>query len=449
MKTKRILLKFEFEKLLTLGYFSKIPQRQLFYGYLSYIIFGAILLCMPFAQKQYVGIIDNLFTSASAVSTTGLATISIADNYTLFGQIIILILVQLGGIGYMTVSSFLVLKLTNHFSQNENIILSTEFSLPNGMTIHSLVKSIITFTLIFEILGAISLFFTFYSYGDSEPIWKAIFHSVSAFCTAGFGLYNDNFEQFKFNININTTLSVLSYAGGIGFIVLLDLARKIKYKKYKITFTSKIILVFTLVLTIFGTVQLYFFEPTIQQYDDYSKLTVSFFQTMSAMTTVGFNSIPISVLHPSSLMLLIILMYIGASPSGTGGGLKSTTFVAVFAYMKSRLSSNNDVSIFGSKIPKYRYRPALTSFILYTSILFLGTYLLTFSEKFNLLQLLFEASSALGTVGLSAGITSSLTDFGKIVITSLMFVGRVGVVTFGNALLLKHNKTLLENDLAI
>jgi len=437
------------EKLLTLGYFSKIPQRQLFYGYLSYILFGAVLLCLPFSQKQYTGIIDNLFTAASAVSTTGLATISIADNYTLFGQIIIVILIQLGGVGYMTISSFLILKITHNLTPIETDVLKSEFTLPQGFTLQSLIRSIIIFTFVFEIIGAIALFFTFYSCGAADTVWKSIFHSVSAFCTAGFGLYNDSFEQFRYNTNVNIVLSILSYAGGIGFIVLLDFARKIRYKNYKITFTSKIILIITLILTIFGTVQLFIFEPSIQNLDDYSKLTVSFFQTMTAITTVGFNTIPISAMHTSSLMVIVILMYIGASPSGTGGGLKSTTFIAIIAYVRSRLSSSKDVTIFGSKIPKYRYRPALTSFILYTSVLFLGTYLMTFTEKLSLMQLLFEASSALGTVGLSTGITGTLSTFGKLVIISLMFIGRIGVVTFGNALLIKQNKTMTENDLAI
>ncbi len=446
---KELLLKLNLEKLLTLGYFSKIPQRQLFYGYLSYILFGTVLLCLPFSQKQYVSIIDNLFTSASAVSTTGLATISISDYYTFFGQIVVMLLIQLGGIGYMTISSFLVLNITNHFTQNETTVLKSEFTLPQGFTLRNLIRSIVIFTFVFELFGAIALFFTFYSCGAENPIWLSIFHSVSAFCTAGFGLYNDSFEQFKYNTNVNIVLSVLSYAGGIGFIVLLDFARKIRHRKYRISFTSKIILILTLLLTIFGTTQLFVHEPSIQNLDDYSKLKVSFFQTMTAITTVGFNTIPISVLHPSSLMVIVILMYIGASPSGTGGGLKSTTFVAIIAYVKSRLSSSTDVTILGSKIPKYRYRAALTSFILYTSVLFFGTYLLTFTENLSLMQLLFETSSALGTVGLSTGITGTLTPFGKLVLISLMFIGRVGVITLGNALLIKHNKTVVENDLAI
>lgn len=446
---RNLLLKLNIEKLLTLGYFSKIPQKQLVYGYLSYMIIGTILLCLPFAQKEYTSIIDNFFTSVSAVSTTGLCTISVADNYTLFGQIIVLILIQLGGLGYITLSSYLVLRITRHFTTDENSVLSTEFTLPQGMTLQSLVRSIVTFTFIFEFLGAIALFFIFHLNGAEQPIWKGIFHSISAFCTAGFRLYNDSFEQFKFSAGANSVISILSFAGGLGFIVLLDFWRWLKIKNYKITFTSKVILLVSLLLTIFGTVQIFIFEPSIQNLDDYSKLTVSFFQTMTAMTTVGFNTIPISTLHSSTLMVIVVLMFIGASPSGTGGGLKSTTFTAVWSYIQQKLSLSKDVTFFGNKIPDYRVQSALTTFIFYTAVLFLGTYILTFTENANLMQLLFESGSALGTVGLSTGITGSLTSAGKFVIIGLMFLGRVGVITFGNAVLVKHHKTIKDNDIAV
>ncbi|MBF0226028.1 MAG: potassium transporter TrkH [Desulfobacterales bacterium] len=447
--TKRLLLNVDFEKFLSFGYFSKIPQKQLFYGYLSYILFGTILLCLPFAQKQYTHIIDNFFVATSAISTTGLNTVSTADNYTLFGQIVILLLIQFGGIGYMTLSSFVILKITNELPVTQTEILSTGFSIPQEFEIKTLVRGIIIFTFVFELLGAVGLFFVFIQSGANQPVWNAIFHSISAFCTAGFGLYNDSFEQYKLNIPLNIIIAILSYAGGIGFIVLMDLWKKVTGKIQHITFTSKLILLITLILSIFGTIQLYIFEPSIQEFDDYSKLTIAFFQSMSAITTVGFNTISIQALHPSSLMTIIILMYIGASPSGTGGGMKSTTFTAVSAYIFNKLSLKNGVSLFGNKIPEYRVQAALSTFIFYTSILFIGAYFLTFSENFNLIQLLFEASSALGTVGLSTGITSSLSTFGKLIIILLMYIGRVGVITFGNALLIKYQKEIKESDIAI
>jgi len=438
-----------FFKIISFGFYSKIPQKQILYGFFFYVLLGTFFLSLPFAQKEYIHLIDNLFNATSAISTTGLATISISDNYTFFGQIIILLLIQIGGIGYMSFSSFVILKMTNELSSSKTNVLSTEFSIPSNFNIIELVKSIITFTLVFELIGSIILFFVFINEGISEPVWNAIFHSISAFCTAGFSLFNDSFEQLKLNSVLNITVSVLSYLGGIGFIVLLDFWKRIKSKEHTITFTSKIILFVTLFFTVFGTIQLALFEPSIQQYNDYEKLTLAFFQTMTSLTTVGFNTISITNLHPSSLMLIVILMYVGASPSGTGGGLKSTTLSAIFAFLFSKLTLKQDVTLLGKKIPDYRVNSALSIFIFYTSILFIGSYILTFTENANLLQILFECGSALGTVGLSTGITGTLTNFGKIIITLLMFVGRVGVITIGNALLIRTIRKIQESDLAI
>ena len=444
------LLKFNFYKFISFGYFSDVPQRQLLFGYLTYIISGTILLCLPFSQKQCVSIIDNIFIAASAISTTGLTTVSVSDNYTFFGQIIILILIQLGGIGFMTLSSFLILRVVHYIPKHTNNVLVNEFTMPSGFEVNNLIRGIIYFTFGFELFGAICLFFIFNSLGVQQPIWTAIFHSISSFCTAGFGLYNDSFEQFKFHIGINSVIAVLSYAGGIGFIVLIDLWKKISIKSYNLTFTSRIIILITSILTIFGTLQLFFFEPTIQSFSYGNRVIAAFFQTMTAMTTVGFNTISISNLHLSSLMLLVVLMFFGASPSGTGGGVKSTTVSAVWAYVRCRLKGQKDIILFGNKIPEYRWQPAVSTFILYITILIFGTFLLTFTEKTDLMKILFECTSAIGTVGLSCGITGSLTVFGKIIITLLMYIGRVGVLTFGTALLYKHhqNEYNKSNDLA-
>jgi trk system potassium uptake protein len=444
----KFLLRLDIEKFLSFGYFSKIPQKQLFIGYLSYIALGSVLLCLPFAQKSYTGILDNLFIATSAITTTGLVTVSISQHYTFFGQFVILLLIQLGGIGYMTLSSFVILKVSHHLPKIKSEVLNHSFSIPEGFEIRKLVRGIVMFTFAFELTGAILLYFIFLFKGADQPVWSAIFHSISAFCTAGFGLYDDSFEQFRYNTALNAVLATLSYAGGIGFIVLTDLREKVKNVHYKITFTSKIILVVTLLLSTAGTFYIFLFEPSIQHLDDYSKFTISLFQSMTALTTVGFNTIPIGQMHITSLMVLIVLMYIGASPSGTGGGMKSTTFSAVVAYIDSRMRLKKEVTLFGHQIPDYRWQAAISTFIFYTSILFTGTMMLTFTEGSDLKALLFECTSALGTVGLSCGITSSLSAFGKMIIVALMFVGRIGVLTFGMVLLNRHQRNIIQDDLA-
>ena len=216
-------LRYDFETILTMGFTSRHPYRQLSLGYFSYIIFGTLLLCLPFMTLMNVNVLDNLFTATSAISTTGLSTVDVSTSYSLWGQIVILILIQLGGIGYMTMSSFVMLRLTKHFTMIKKHILEAEFSVPGNINVNNLIQSIVYFTFFFELIGAIFLYVFFIQSGASNPLWSAIFHSVSAFCTAGFSIYSDNLMQFDTNIGVNVVIMILSYAGAMGFIVIIDL----------------------------------------------------------------------------------------------------------------------------------------------------------------------------------------------------------------------------------
>lgn len=453
-KSGHWLLRCDVERFLTFGYFSSTPQRQLTTGYLSYFLIGGLLLCLPFMTHDGVSLIDNLFTSMSAISTTGLSTVDVANEYTFFGQLTILLLIQLGGIGYMTLSTFVMYRITHHFVGMRAKAFQTQFAVPECVTMGNMVNNIVRYTLVFEVVGALALYLFFVHAGVSQPMWSAVFHSVSAFCTAGFSIYSDNLMQFAGNVPVNLIIMVLSYAGAMGFIVISDLWRKVMRRGYRITFTTKVIMCITLGVTLWGTFQLFFFEPSFAAFAPGDRLLVSLFQTMSAMTTVGYNTVDVSQLMPLSLFVLTAAMYIGASPSGTGGGLKSTTVSAVFAYVKSRLGLRREVTLAGRSIPDYRVNDALTIFIFYTMILFAGTYLLTLieSNRMEFLDLMFEAASALGTVGLSSGVCFSLSGAGKIVLIVLMFIGRVGVLTIGNAMLTrlgKVNSLPRKDDLAV
>lgn len=451
---KRKILRIDIERILTLGYVSNIPQRQLTVGYLSYIIAGTALLLLPFMTNSHASLLDHLFTATSAVSTTGLSTVDVSQVYTFWGQLVILLMIQLGGLGYMTISSFAMLRMTKHFTQIKSGIINAEFTRPANISMKNLVNGIISFTLIFEVLGAIALYPMMKTVGATSPMWSAVFHSVSSFCTAGFSIYSDNLMQFSTHWGINLVIMILSYAGAMGFIVMIDVWKKITEKDYQVSFTTQIILGITLLISMWGTVQLYFFDSSLQQFEAADRFLVALFQTMSALTTVGYNSIDITSLYPLSLLTLVVVMYLGASPSGTGGGLKSTTTSAVYAYVKSKLSEERDVYLFGRRIPTYRVDTALTTFIFYTTILFIGSYMLCTTEKQDYLHLLFEAASALGTVGLSSGVSAELSSIGKMIIISLMFVGRVGVLTIGNAMLIRmtsasKKKLIKEDDLVV
>ncbi|MEI6864468.1 potassium transporter TrkG [Flavicella sp.] len=427
---------------------SNSPQMNLVLGFFLYTIIGFILLSIPLFHKVDVSILDNLFISTSAISTSGLSTISIINSYNFFGQLIILILIQFGGIGYMTLTTYFLLFTTNKITHWHNRLIGAEFTLPETIQIKDFIKSVIVFTLIMEIIGALLFFIAFsdYGMGNLKAVWFSVFHSISSFCTAGFALFDNGFESYHDNIFINIIVAVLAISGSLGFIIITDLWHRISGKSKEISFTTKIIFYGFLLLLFLGTLLFYFKESGSNH-----TLMTSFFQSMSAMTTVGFNTIPIGELSLPILLLIIFLMYIGASPSGTAGGMKITTLTAMLSILKSRLFGQKNITFLNRSIPFERIYVATSTFILYTSLIFLFTFLLSYSENFSLDKILFEVASALGTVGLSMGITGDLSSTGKILIIILMFLGRVGVLTFGFALLHRKKqkqKNIKEEDLA-
>ncbi len=426
------------------------PVRLVLLGYSSYIVIGWILLSLPFAQKRTVAALDNLFVATSAISTTGLTPVSVADSYTLFGQIVILLLIQLGGLGYMTFSSFVILAGQKRISGARTQVANVIFSLPESFRMDKFIRSVMSFTFLSEAVGALVLYGIFRRAGQTDAGWSAVFHSISAFCTAGFSLYNNSLESFAGDFWLNCAVGILSFLGAMGFIVFVDVWRRLRNKIPDVTLTTRIILHCTLWVSLTGGFIFFVSEPSVQALPITKRLIASFFQSMTAMTTVGFNTIPVSAVSRASLLLLTILMIIGASPSGTGGGLKSTTFSALLGIMRSTLRGERHVSFWGRRVPERRVRLAMATFCFYMVFLLIGVYLLTFTEDADFEAVVFEAASALGTVGLSTGLTSSLSDLGRVVVTFLMFVGRLGPLTFGLSLFLGRGAMKPQDeDLAV
>ncbi len=413
------------------------PVRLVVLGYMFYIFIGFILLCFPFMHKNFVTPLDNLFIAASAVSTTGLTTVTVGDDYNICGQLVILVLIQLGGIGYMTFSSFVILSTKKYLDDRTKNVAQTVFSIPKNFKIEKFIVSVMSFSFVVELFGALALFFMFKNVGIKNPFWSAIFHSVSAFCTAGFSLFPNNFEGLAKNYGLNAVISALSIMGAMGFIVCVDVWRLIHGKVKHVTLTTKVIIMMTFWLLAIGSILMFLTENYGGKVAPENRILFSFFQTMTALTTVGFNTVTVSTMSKSAVMLICILMIIGASPSGTGGGLKTTTFSAIWGLMKSTVKGSEEVRIWGAKVPEDRVKTAVATLSFYISTLIIGTYVLTLTEKGNFLDIFFEAASALGTVGLSMGITTTLTVLGKLVIILMMYIGRVGPLTFGVALCVK------------
>lgn len=428
---------------------SMRPTQQLVAGFAAYALIGAMLLSLPFSQAAPSAFLDNLFNAVSAVSTTGLTTISVSDHYTRLGEAVILVLFQIGGIGFMTISSVFVLARGRPLSENRAEILRTGFALPHYFHLHHFLRQVIVFTFVCEAIGAAILWQRFASAGVESPLWSAVFHSVSAFATAGFSL-NNSMESFAHDPVVNLTIGTLSYAGAIGFIVVQDVWYSLKLRERMLTFTSKVILCMTGAIFALGTTALFFLEPSVRSLPVGERLLTCAFQTMTASSTAGFNTIPIGQMATPALVVILIAMLIGASPSGTGGGIKTTSVSAILGNLMSMLRGRNATAWLGYEIPSGRVLMAFAACSLYLLLLIAGVLVLTITEPAAFLPIVFEAASAIGTVGLSMGITGDLTTTGKLVIIALMFAGRCGPLTIGLALLRPSNQQPLKpDDLAV
>lgn len=427
--------------------------RLLIKGYLFLTVLCFGLLLIPFFHKQDILFIDQLFYAVSIVSTTGLVPTDFGASYNFGGQLIALFFIQLGGIGYMALGSFVILS---HFERLPSLsirLLRLEFNLPERYPLRQFIYAIFIFTFLIESIGALLLYIGFNRIGVEQPIWNAIFHSISAFCTAGFSLFSDSFTTYHNQPLIVNTIIALSLLGSIGFIVLLDFVLFFIRKRKSITLTSKIILISTFLLWILGAAFLFFSEQNIKL-NGWDGFRYCLFQSMTAHTTVGFNSLPIGNFSTATLFILIILMIVGASPSGTGGGIKTTSITALFAVLKSVLKRRKKITFLNRILPSKNIFLAISSTLFYLILLSIGLWilLLTDGEQHSFQFLLFECASALSTVGISTGITGDLSFFGKLLIIVLMFVGRVGVLTFGLALM--HGEPFMtgkikEEDIAI
>lgn len=418
---------------------SKSPQVNLVWGFFLYTVMGFMLLSIPALQKTEISIIDTLFMATSAISTTGLVTVGLADSYSFFGQLIVMLLFQLGGLGYMSLTTYFLLLTKERIDDSKEEIIETEFKLPDDIGIRDFIKSVVLFTLIMESIGALAFYLAFLNSGMSytEAVWPSIFHSVSSFCTAGFSIFDASFQGFAENIAINVIIGVLAITGSMGFVVITDFWYRLSGKRKSLSFNSRIIFYGFFLLLVVGTLAIYYGEPAIAASE--APLVKSFFQAMTAMTTTGFNTVSVTDISLPILIFVIFLMYVGASPSGTAGGVKITTMAAMLAILKSRLLGRKRITLFGFRYERKRLYAATSIFLLYLSFIFFFTLWLTYTENTDFRSVLFEVASALGTVGLSDGITGNLSLSGKIAIVLLMFIGRIGVLNFAFALIDKKD----------
>ncbi|MFB0565060.1 MAG: TrkH family potassium uptake protein [Candidatus Aminicenantaceae bacterium] len=406
-------------------------------SFFAAILVGTLLLLLPISTKSgHISVIDALFTSTSAVCVTGLVVQDTPAYFTLTGQIIILVLFQLGGLGIMTFSTLFLLAAGKRISIKDKIIVQEGFYHGVPKDFKSLIKNIFYFTLIIEFVGFLSLFLRWQKdFTLTKALYYSLFHSVSAFCNAGFSLFSESLITYKGDIWINITFIFLIVLGGLGFLVLQEgkkvLPAVVKRKKIHLSLHSKLVLLISLILVVFSFVLFNLIEGnlTLKQFSGQENIISSLFQVVTPRTA-GFNTVNLSSLSSATVFLLILLMFIGASPGSTGGGVKTSTLGVIFAFLKSKVTARKSINIFYRTLPLQLVTRAFKVISLALSVIFLVSFILLWSEPWaSMEKILFEVFSAFSTVGLSLGITPQLSAISKIAIVLTMYTGRIGPLT--------------------
>ncbi len=415
-------------------------------GFLFLISIGTILLCLPIssADNTFTSPIDAAFTAVSASCVTGLITLDTASHWNMFGHTVILLLIQIGGLGFMSFTVLFLMLVKRKISPRDSILVAMSYNINTFDSILSIVKRIFLGTILIEGAGAILLSIRFIpDYGLSDGIYKSIFHAVSAFCNAGFdivGTGNHNILSMSHYVTdplINFTLAFLIILGGIGFLVWNDFVNSIKTKRVLSTY-SKFVIIITAILIFTGTTFFAIFEwtnpETIGKLSIFDKLMASFFQSVT-WRTAGFATIANNLFTDNSQLLGILLMFIGGASGSTAGGVKVATFgILVYTIWCVAIGKKRTI-LYGRKISDNSFVRATAVICVQLTVSFIAVLLISSSCDFTITEILYEVISAISTVGVTAGITPYLNIFSKIIVMLLMFFGRVGVLTVTYAVL--------------
>lgn len=443
--------------------------RILAFGFLAGILIGSLLLMLPVSAKsgEMTSYVDALFVATTSLCVTGLTPVVTAEHWSYFGQAVILFLMQFGGLGVVTFTTAVLLLLGRRITLTERLLIQDSYNLDSISGVVRLTKRIVKGTLLIELMGAILYAFAFIPrYGVGEGIWKSVFHAVSAFCNAGLDTVGaDGFLEFRTHVLINITTMLLIIFGGIGFPVWWDVLRVFKdaihkERSFRDSFRrtmlhTKIVLTVTAVLIFGGMLLFLLFEfhnpETIGELSFGNKLMASLFESVT-LRTAGFQTIPQEGMTEAGSLVALLLMFIGGSPSGTAGGVKTVTMTILILSMFAAVRGNHEVTAFRRKISDNFVRRAVAVIVISFVFLMVTAVLLSITEQAEFLDILFESVSALATVGLTRGLTPSVSLVGKLVLIFAMYVGRIGPITMAlafNAKKYEGRKTLPEGKVII
>jgi trk system potassium uptake protein TrkH len=430
------------------------PPQILVLGFAVIIFIGAGLLTLPLssATGHSMPFIDAFFTAVSATCVTGLVVVDTGSAYTMFGQIVIVSLIQVGGLGFMTMATLVAFAFRKKITLKERLVLQEAFNQGSMEGIVRLIRKVIIYSLSIEAIAAVIFTIRFsFDFGFTRGLYYGIWHAVSMFNNAGFDLFGTvdapfvSLTGYVGDFVVNFVAMMLIILGGIGFIVISDLMEF--RNKRKLSLHSKVVLSMSGLLLLVGAVGIFIFEftniRTLGSLDFGAKVLGSFFQSVTARTA-GANTVDIGALRQASQFLLIILMFIGASPGSTGGGIKTTTFTILISAIITMVRGKEDIVIYRYRLAKDRILKAITLSMMALFLVIIVTMILSTTQDSSFIKILFEVTSAFGTVGLSMGLTPELTTFGKVLICITMFAGRLGTITLAYALQPKQEKELFR-----
>ena len=435
--------------------FSLSTTQTIMLSFLCVILLGSLLLSLPIssASGKAVPYLDALFTATTATCVTGLVTVTTATTWSVFGQVVILVLIQIGGLGVITILSSVMILLHKRMGIGDRLLLQDAFNLNSLAGIVQFVKKVMLGTFLVEGIGAILYMTVFVPEFGLKGIWISVFTAISAFCNAGIDIIGENsLCDYATNPIINFVTGALIILSGIGYIVWWDVLRtgKKSGKRWKhLTLHSKIAITTTLILIFGGGLLIFLFEyhnpATIGNMGLFDKIQVSLFQSITTRTA-GFASVPQQDLTNGSSILCLLLMFIGGSPVGTAGGIKTVTFAVLVVSALATIQNKNEVTLFHRNIPKQAINKAVAVTAMSFGILFVSTLLLTAVTNADSLDILYETVSATATVGLTRNLTGQLNGIGKIIIIATMYLGRVGPISLALALnSSKKNQNIITN----
>lgn len=409
------------------------PARRLLGGFLLWTLVGWGLLALPVSRDAEAGALDLLFLSVASISTSGLTALDLPAVLSPVGDGVLLLLIQVGGLGYITLGAFAYAAISDRVGPSRGEVVRAAFGLGASADLKLFMRSVWLYTLVCEAVGALLLWAAFARAGVENALWHGVFHAVTAFCTAGVSLLPGGLVPFRGDVVVNVLVMALAMLGALGFLIVTDLWQLARGRVERLGFSSTVILRVLPVLVLGGALAIFLCDAALATLPTGERAMAALFHAVNATTTAGFNTVDVAGFAPASVIVLIALMVIGSAPAGTGGGIRVTSFAALWGLVADVIAQRKVVTIWGRRVSDERLRLATATLCGYLGMATLSAFALSLTEGAALGTTVFEVVSLLSNVGLTQGLAAELSPAGQVVAMVTMFAGRLGILTFGLA----------------